>query len=58
MKNINGIVWFGVSGATDIWQPIDYDIGKILKQIVSRIQDEWMERDDNIDLWLGNLNND
>ena len=54
VHSINGIVWFGVSGAIDIWQPVDCGIGEMLKQMVSRIQDEWLEYDD-VDLfWLGN----
>lgn len=44
-KNINDNVWFGVRGATDISQPADWGTERILKQFVSRIQD-------NIDLWL------
>ena len=54
VRAINGIVWFGVTGATDTWQPVDCGIGRMLKQTVSRIQDEWLEHDDNIDLQLGN----
>ena len=48
------MVWFSVSDGTVIWQPVDCGIGRILKQLVFRIQDEWLEHDDNIDLWLGN----
>lgn len=44
------MVWF----ATVIWQPVDCGIGRILKLLVSRIQDEWLEHDDDIDLWRGN----
>ena len=44
----------GVTGGTDIWQPVDCGINRILKQTVSRKQDQWLEHDDNIDLWLGN----
>ena len=54
VKNIKDIFWFGVSGATDMWQPAVCGIERILKQLVSEIQDEWLENDDNIDLWLGN----
>ena len=54
VKSINGLVWFGVSGATDIWQPVDCGIGQILKRTVANIQEEWLEDDDNVDLWLGN----
>ena len=54
VREINGIVWFGPSGATDSWQPVDCGIGRMLKQKVSRIQDDWLEHDSNVDLWLGN----
>ena len=53
-KSINGIAWFSVSGASNVWQPVDCGIGRILKQLVSRIQEECLEHDDNIDWWLGN----
>lgn len=39
VREINGIVWFGVTEATDIWQPVYRGIGRMLKQTVSRIQD-------------------
>ena len=48
------MVWFSVSDGTVIWQTVDCGIRRILKQLVFRIQDEWLEHDDNIDLWLGN----
>ena len=38
VREINGIVWFAVTGATDIWQPVYRGIGLMLKQTVSRIQ--------------------
>lgn len=54
VKEIGGIVWFGPTWATNTWQPVDCGIGRMLIQTVSRIQDDWLEYDDNIDLWLGN----
>ena len=49
VKALDEIVCFGVKDATDIWQPIDHGCGAL-----SQIQDEWLESDENIDLWLGN----
>ena len=49
-REINEIVWFGPSGATDSWQPVDCCIGRMLKQNISRIQDDWLEHDNNVDL--------
>eukprot|EP00794_Sanderia_malayensis_P002845 gene2845-3290_t len=54
VRKINGIVWYGVAGATDIGQPVDCGFGSMLKSMTRTIQDEWLEDDENIDLWLGN----
>ena len=54
VRKLNGIVWFGLAGATDIWQPVDCGFGYMLKSLVCTIQDEWLQSDNNIDLWLGN----
>jgi len=54
VRAINGIVWFGEPGATDIWQPVDNGFGKMLKSKISSLQEQWLEEDDNIDLWTGN----
>ena len=51
---INGIVWFGEPGSTDIWQPVDNGFGKMLKTKISSLQEQWLEQDENIDLWTEN----
>ena len=51
VRNINGIVHFGVPGATDIWQPVDAGYGYQLKKLTAKAQDEWLELDENINLW-------
>ena len=50
VREINGSVCFSPSGATDSWQPVDCGIGRMLKQKVFRIQDDWLEHDNNVDL--------
>ena len=47
IREINEIVWFDVTGAMDIWQPVDCGIGRMLKQTVSRNQDECLKHDNN-----------
>ena len=54
VKSINGLVWYGASGDTDIWQSVDCGIGQTLKRAVANLQKEWLDDDDNLDLWLGN----
>ena len=54
VQELSGIVWFGVKDATNIWQPGDNSYGALYKRLISQIQDEWLESDENVDLWLGN----
>ncbi len=50
VRALNGIVWFGVLGAMDIWHPVDCWFGNMLKSMVSKVQEEWLEDENNIDL--------
>lgn len=47
-----------VSGATDMWQPVDALLGYLVKKLIGKAQDKWLELDDNIDTWLGNNEQD
>ena len=40
--------------ATDIVQPIDAGYGRLIKQKMRAIQEEWLEDEDNMNLWIGN----
>ena len=42
------------SGATDLWQPVDAAYGQVLKQKIRQICDEWLEDEDNMNIWIGN----
>ena len=54
VKNINGIVWYGLPGATDIWQPVDAGYGWLLKKLTAKAQNDWLELEENLDTWMGN----
>ena len=54
VRNINGVVWYGPTGATDIWQPIDSGYGALMKRLIGQQQDAWLECDDNMEKWIGN----
>jgi hypothetical protein len=54
VRGINGIVWFRLKDATGMWQPVDSGMGALYKRLVGQIQDEWLEEEENIELWLGN----
>ena len=44
-------------GATDIWQPVDSGYGYLVKKLIAKAQDEWLELEDNVDKWMGHSKN-
>ena len=54
IRKTNGIVWFGVANATNVWQPVDCGYGQLYKAQIAIAQEEWLEDDENIERWLGN----
>ena len=55
IRGINGLVYFGPPGATDIWQPCDAGYGYVMKKLIAKAQNEWLESEQNFDLWSGKL---
>ena len=49
---MNGVVWYGLPNATDLWQPVD--AGYALKSLISIENRDWLEFDDNADRWFYN----
>ena len=39
---------------TDICQPVDAGYGQLMKQKIRQVSDQWLENDDNLDIWMGN----
>ena len=54
VREINGIVYYGPPGATNIWQPVDAAYGSTLKRLITQEQDLWLDLDENMDKWIGN----
>ncbi len=54
VRKLNGVFWIGLASSTDIWQPVDCGFGHMLKSLVRNLQDEWLQSDENVNLWLGN----
>ena len=48
-----GVVWYDVKNATDFWQPVDAVIRRILKALVFHEQQNYLDYDENIDMWMG-----
>lgn len=49
----DGIPWFGVPNATDIWQPVDGGYAATLKTFVKHAFFNWLDDDDNVEKWYG-----
>ena len=54
VRRLNGIVWYGVANATDLWQPVDAGAGYLIKKLIDAEQQQWLEDDENVEKWLGN----
>ena len=53
VAKICGVVWFVPPNTTDLTQPVDVGYAQILKMLVKKVQDEWLEDGDNCDKWYG-----
>ena len=54
VRSIQGIVWFDVTNASHLWQPVDTGYGQLYKRMIQPYQDNWLQFDENLELWLGN----
>ena len=51
VSNQKGNTWFGVPGATDIWQPPDGGYAATLKALIKQQFFDWLDDDENIEKW-------
>ena len=49
----NGVVWYGLPNATDLWQPVDAGYVQILKMLICQAQRRWLDDDENAEKWYG-----
>ena len=52
--NINGVVWYGLQSATDLWQTVDSGYSKLLKVLMTEQHNRWLDDDNNAEHWYGN----
>ena len=50
---MNGIPWYGVPNATDIWQLADGGYPATLKEFVKHQLFAWLDDDENCEKWYG-----
>ena len=51
VSNLGGIVWFDVSNATDLWQPVGGGFAELLKILAMQQHSSWINSDENADKW-------
>ena len=54
LKKVNSRVCYGPKNLTNCWQPVDAGYGKLLKTLSLHEQQLWLEKDENIERWVGN----
>ena len=54
VSNANGLLWYGLPGATDLWQPVDAGYAASLKSLISIEHRKWLDTDNHSDRWFGN----
>jgi hypothetical protein len=54
VKEYGGFPRYGPPGLTDAWQPVDSGHGQLLKVLTGKVQQNWLEMDENIEQWSGN----
>ena len=53
VEELNGLGWFGIPGATDIWQPVDGGYASTLKALIRQKFFNWLDDAENLDKWYG-----
>lgn len=51
--NNNGVVWYGLTDATDMWQPVDAGYGKMLKMLMDQEHNKWLNVKEHADRQRG-----
>ena len=51
VANAGGVCWYGLPGATYIWQPADAGYAELLKVKVRQAHYKWLDSDENADRW-------
>jgi len=53
VAKLGGVVWYGLPGATDLWQPVDAGYAQILKTLIGQAQRKWLDDEENAEKWYG-----
>ena len=51
VSDLNGIAWFGLPNATDLWQIVDAGYAQLLKTLIDQTFHTWLDDDEHLSLW-------
>ena len=54
VTGVKGLLWYGLPGATDLWQSVDAGYAAALKALIGVAHREWLDTDNHSDRWFGN----
>ena len=54
IASADGVVCYGLPGTTDLWQPVDAGVAKVLKTLTVASHRDWLDFDNNANRWYGN----
>ena len=54
VSNINGVVWYGLTSATDLWQPVNSGYSELLKVRMTQQNNRLLDDNNNAERWYGN----
>ena len=54
VASANGLLWYGLPSATDLWQPVDAGYAASLKALITIEHRKWLDIDNNSNRWFGN----
>ena len=49
------LLWYGLPGATDLWQPVDVGCTTTLRALIAIEHRKWLDTDNHADRWFGNV---
>lgn len=49
VAGLNDVAWSGLKNAKDLWQVVDASLGQMLKVLVARDHQFWLDQEENAD---------
>lgn len=54
VSKAHGLLWYGLPGATNLWQPVDAGYAASLNALIAIEHRQWLDTDNHSERWFGN----